>query len=270
MNLADLFDSFLIDLDGVIYVGDNSTYRAPQTIKRLFKAGKEIVFITNDPRRSSLQYSRKLASINIVTKPNNIVTSATALSMHIQNKYNIHSKSAFVIGSDNLKKEVKNIGLKLVSKNSKMNSDFVVVGGNNKVDYDDLKKATLCIRNGAKFFATNNDPYYPTAEGLVPATGALVAAIETASSVKAKIVGKPKRIMFGIAKGLLNNKSRIAVIGDRLDTDIAGGKKAGLSTILSLTGSTSMNEIKSSKIKPDYMIENLSYLHRDAKLSKYR
>ncbi|NIP30618.1 MAG: HAD-IIA family hydrolase [Candidatus Dadabacteria bacterium] len=269
MNLADLFDSFLIDLDGVVYVGDSPTYRAPQTVKKLYKAGKEIVFITNDPRRSSSQYSKKLAGIDIQCRPKNIVTSATALSLHIQNKYDINSKTAFVIGSDNLKKEIKQTGLKLISKNSKLNSDFVVVGGNNKVDYNDLKKATVCIRNGAKFFATNNDPYYPTSEGLVPATGALVAAIETASASKATVVGKPKRIMFSIAKDLLINQKRIAVIGDRLDTDIAGGKKAGFSTILSLTGSTGMHELKSSKIKPDYVIENLSYLYRDAKLSKY-
>jgi 4-nitrophenyl phosphatase len=137
------------------------------------------------------------------------------------------------------------------------------------VDYNDLKKATLCIRNGAEFYATNNDPYYPTSQGLVPATGALVAAIETASSTKATIVGKPKRIMFNIAKSLLVNKGRIAVIGDRLDTDIAGGKKAGFSTILTLTGSTKLDEVKSSKIKPDYVIKNLSCLYKDSSLSKH-
>jgi phosphoglycolate/pyridoxal phosphate phosphatase family enzyme len=269
MHLADLFDSFLIDLDGVIYVGDNATYRAPQIIKRLYKAGKEIIFITNDPRRSSSQYSRKLSNIDINSPAKNIVTSATALSIHIQKKYKTNSRTAFVIGSDSLKKEVKKTGLDLISKKSKVNCDFVIVGGNNRVDYDDLKKATLCLRNGAEFFATNNDPYYPTSEGLVPATGALVAAIETASSTKATVVGKPKRIMFNIAKSLLVNKSRIAVIGDRLDTDIYGGKKAGMSTILSLTGSTGIHEIKSSKIKPDYVIKNLSYLYKDANLSKY-
>lgn len=269
MYLADLYDSFLIDLDGVIYVGENPTYKAPQILNKLYKAGKEIIFITNDPRRSSSQYATKLTKIDINAPATNIVTSATALSIHIQRKYNTNSKKAFVIGSDNLKKEVKKIGLELISKKSKVNCDFVIVGGDNRVDYNDLKKATLCIRNGAQFFATNNDPYYPTPDGLVPATGALVAALEIASSTKATIVGKPKRIMFNIAKSLLANKSRIAVIGDRLDTDIAGGKKAGFSTILTLTGSTKMDEVKSSKIKPDYVIKNLSYLYKDSSLSKH-
>ncbi|NIV41599.1 MAG: hypothetical protein GWN50_04395, partial [Candidatus Dadabacteria bacterium] len=155
MHLADLYDSFLIDLDGVIYVGDSPTYKAPQVISRLIKAGKEVVFITNDPRRSSSQYSTKLRSIDIHTAAKNIVTSATALSTHIKNKYNTNSKTAFVIGSDNLKKEVQRAGLELITKKSRVNSDFVIVGGNNKVDYDDLKKATLCIRAGASFFATN-------------------------------------------------------------------------------------------------------------------
>ena len=227
MHLADLFDSFLIDLDGVVYVGEKPTYKAAEISDRLVKAGKEIIFITNDPRRSSAGYAKKLSDIGIKTAVKNIVTSASAISIHIRSKYNTDSKTAFVIGSDNLKREVEKTGLKLISKKSKSSSDFVVVGGHNKVDYDDLKKATLCIRSGALFFATNSDPYYPTSEGLVPATGALVAAVETASASKATIVGKPKRIMFDIAKSLLTNKKKVAVIGDRLDTDIAGGKRAG-------------------------------------------
>jgi ribonucleotide monophosphatase NagD (HAD superfamily) len=108
MHLADLYDSFLIDLDGVIYVGENPTYKAPQILNKLYKAGKEIIFITNDPRRSSSQYAKKLAKIDIHSPSKNIVTSATALSVHIQRKYNTNSKKAFVIGSDNLKKEVSN------------------------------------------------------------------------------------------------------------------------------------------------------------------
>ncbi|HSG30618.1 MAG TPA: HAD-IIA family hydrolase [Thermodesulfobacteriota bacterium] len=270
MQLADLFDSFLIDLDGVIYVGDSPTYKAAQVITKLTKAGKEVIFITNDPRRSSVGYCKKLKSIDINIPANYIVTSASALSRHIETKYNTKSKTAFVVGSDNLKKEVQRTGLKLITKISKVNSDFVIVGGHNKVDYNDIKKATLCIRAGAKFFATNNDPYYPTHEGLVPATGALVAAIETASSAKATVVGKPKRIMFDIAKNLLSSNKKVAVIGDRLDTDIAGGKRAGCSTILSLTGSTKAEEIKSSKTKPDFVIRDLSFLYKDSEISAYK
>lgn len=270
MLLADLFDSFLIDLDGVIYVGSSPTYKAAQVIKRLQKDKKEIIFITNDPRRSSQQYSERLATLDIHCPAKHIVTSSYALSLHIQNKYDINSKTAFVVGSESLKKEIKSIGLKLITKKSSLHSDFVIVGGNNTADYDDLKKATLCIRNGALFFATNNDPCYPTDEGLVPGTGALVAAIEKATAKKATVIGKPKRIMFDIAKSLVENQKRIVVIGDRLDTDIAGGKRVGLSTILTLTGSTKLNEIASSKTKPDYLIENLTYLHRDEELSVYR
>lgn len=269
MYLSKLFDSFLIDLDGVIYIGEKETYKSSETVDRLYKSGKKIIFLTNDPRRSPAEYADKLAKININTPPDNIVTSSTALSMHIKNNYNPASKTAFVIGSASLKDELREIGITIKSKNSDNNSDFVIVGGNNKVNYDDLKKATLCIRNGAKFFATNNDPYYPTPEGLVPATGALVAAIETASSEKASIVGKPNKIMFEVAKSKINSLHRCAVIGDRLDTDISGGKKAGMTTILSLTGSTDISELKKSRIKPDYVINDLTFLFKDSKLSKY-
>jgi phosphoglycolate/pyridoxal phosphate phosphatase family enzyme len=270
MCLADLFNSFLIDLDGVIYIGNTPTENAPQTVNKLFKRGKNIIFLTNDPRKSPSQYADKLAKIKINTTADKIITSATALSVYLKKRYDTFTKSAFVIGSNSLKNELSNIGLRLLSKNSDIKADFVIVGGNNKVDYNDLKKATLCIRDGAEFFATNNDPFYPTPIGLVPATGAIVAAIETASLTKAIIVGKPKKIMFDVAKSILKDQDKCAVIGDRLDTDILGGKRAGLKTILSLTGSTNIDEVRNSKIKPDYVIENLTYLFKDRKLSEIK
>jgi len=111
MLLADLFDSFLIDLDGVVYVGDKPTFKAAQITTRLIKAGKELIYITNDPRRSSTGYAKKLSGIGIKTHIKNVVTSASAISMHIESKYTTDSKTAFVIGSDNLKNEVEKLSV---------------------------------------------------------------------------------------------------------------------------------------------------------------
>lgn len=270
MYLYELFDSFLIDLDGVIYIGDNPTYKAAQSINRLNKTGKNIILITNDPRRSPSEYASKLESIKIYIDQSHIITSSRALCIYLSNIYNLKSMTAFVIGSTSLKQQVRKTGIKIKSRNSDNISDFVIVGGHNKVTYDDLKKATLCIRNGAKFYATNYDNCYPSPEGLIPGTGALVTSIETASGKKAKIVGKPKKIMFNVAKQTVKNIGRCAVIGDSIDTDISGGKKAGMKTILTLTGSTSKVDLAKSKLKPDYVIINLSYLFKDYSLSVFK
>jgi len=267
MVIANLFDAFLIDLDGVVYVGDKPINDAPETIKKLIKLGKKIIYLTNDPRKSSFQYSQRLSKLSIPSDPKHIITSASALILHIGIK-NLTNKTAFVIGSRSLKNQLRKTGLKLISRDSRNKTHYVIVGGHNKVDYDDLKKATLCLRNGANFYATNNDPYYPTPEGLVPATGALVASIKTASGIKPTIVGKPQKIMFQIAKSMLNKNDKCAVIGDRLDTDIKGGIRARLNTILCLTGATKLDEVKKSKIKPDYIIKDLSYLLKDSSISQ--
>lgn len=269
MRLIDIFDGFLIDLDGVVYIGNKPTTKAVQTIKEVKKLGKKIVYITNDPRKSPKEYSKRLSDLKIKEVSENIITSSSALSTHLKRYTDLSQKTAFVIGSRSFKNAVRKTGLTLINKNSNSKTDFVIVGGHNKVTYDDLKTATLTIRSGAKFFATNRDPYYPTPEGLVPATGALVAAIETASCKKAIIVGKPEKIMFQIAKSLFNKKDKCAVIGDRLDTDIKGGIRVGLKTILCLTGSTKLDDIENSKIKPDYVIKNLSCLFKDENLSEY-
>src|SRR3970040_344266 len=175
MKLADLFDHFIIDLDGVVYIGDKPTDGAIETIATLRELGKTVIFLTNDPRGSCREDAKR--------------------------------------------------------------SDFVIVGGHQGFNYEEMKIATLAIQNGAHFFATNRDPVYPTPEGLVPATGAILASIEYATGKKATIVGKPEVIIFEVAKKFLSSHERVAIVGDRLDTDILGGKRPGITTLFTLSGS---------------------------------
>ena len=128
MYLSKLFDSFLIDLDGVIYIGDKETYKSSQIINRLYKSEKRIIYLTNDPRRSSSEYADKLAGINIDTTADDIITSSAALIQYIKDKYNTVSKTSFVIGSASLKKEIRKSGIVIIPSNSENNSDFVIVG----------------------------------------------------------------------------------------------------------------------------------------------
>jgi 4-nitrophenyl phosphatase len=127
------------------------------------------------------------------------------------------------------------------------------------LNYEKLKRATLLIRDGARFVATNRDPNLPSEEGLLPGTGSLIAALETASGVKPMSIGKPEATIFQLAMAQMGAEAgTTATIGDRLDTDILGGQRAGTITICVLSGSSSRAEAEA--FGPDFIFEDIAHL----------
>lgn len=265
MKLVDLFDCFLIDLDGVVYIGDSAIPGSVETIKYLLNNDKFVIFLTNNPRHNLSEYTQKLNDMGIDETSLNIITSASALASHIRSNFeNLENKKAYVIGSSALKKEIEQTGLNLVLGEEAKKADFVIFGGHPEFHYEEMKIATLAISNGAHFFATNRDMVYPTSEGHIPATGAMLASIEVACGKKAISAGKPENLMFDISHTYHEHGiERIAIIGDHLDTDILGGKNAGISTILMISDRGREEELRNSDIKPDYVITNLKELLSD-------
>jgi glycerol 3-phosphatase-2 len=263
MTLSDKFDHFLIDLDGVVYTGEKPIPGSIETLLVLKDLGKNLIFLTNDPRSSVNDYSNKLNKFGFPAKPQDVITSSMAIAHYIKSKHkDITHTKAYVVGSKALKDEIEGIGLELVAGEEAKRADFVIIGGYPGFHYEELKISSLAIRNGAYFYATSRDPYIPTEEGLVPATGAVLASIEVASEKKAIVGGKPEKIIFEVAmmKNQLRPKERIAVIGDRLDSDIIGGKRAGIKTILVLSGSTKEGDLYTGDLIPDYVINDLTGL----------
>ena len=263
MKLVDLFDNFLIDLDGVVYVENKPTVGAEKALNALRGLRKRLIFLTNDPRSSPLDYSEKLKNMNIQASPDDVITSGMAIAHYIKTHFQLKQRKAYVVGSPALKGEIEQIGVKLSQGKDAREADFVVVGGHPKFHYGEMKLAALAIRNGAHFFGTNRDPVFPTSEGLVPATGAILASIEVASGKEAITAGKPEPVIFEVAMKDLTSRARTAIVGDRLDTDIVGGKRVGIKTILVLSGSTQKDEISKSQIKPDYIITDLRDLLKE-------
>ncbi len=263
MRLLDLFNGFLLDMDGVVYVGGNPIKGSADTIKYLKENGKTVLFLTNDPRRSPSECADKLRSIGIQASSEDVITSSMAIAQHICEEHNsLENMTAYVIGGNTLRNQIQNTGITIVNGEEGKYADFVILGSHHDFHYNEMKIATLALRNGADFYATNRDPAYPSEEGHIPATGAILASVEVASGKKAKVAGKPENIIFEVALGRVNNH-KIVMIGDRLDTDIQGGKDAGLSTILVLSGSTKKKDLKDSDIKPDHVINNLRDLLKD-------
>jgi HAD superfamily hydrolase (TIGR01450 family) len=263
MTLSDKFDHFLIDLDGVVYTGEKPIPGSIETLLVLKDLGKNLIFLTNDPRSSVNDYSNKLNKFGFPAKPQDVITSSMAIAHYIKSKHkDITHTKAYVVGSKALKDEIEGIGLELVAGEEAKRADFVIIGGYPGFHYEELKISSLAIRNGAYFYATSRDPYIPTEEGLVPATGAVLASIEVASEKKAIVGGKPEKIIFEVAmmRNQLRPKERIGVIGDRLDSDIIGGKRAGIKTILVLSGSTKEGDLYTGDLIPDYVINDLTGL----------
>src|SRR5262249_55525934 len=154
----------------------------------------------------------------------------------------------YVIGEDGLRLPLIDAGFTVAEEGA---AEFVVLGMDRKITYDKLRRATLLIRAGASFIATNPETTFPTQQGLVPGAGALIAAITSATGVSPLVIGKPEPACFEMALEKMGTRvGETAAIGDRLDTDIVGGHRAGLPTILVLTGVSSRNDIASALIKP--------------------
>ena len=138
----------------------------------------------------------------------------------------------------------------------------MVVSGHRGFDYEELLTATLALRGGARLFATSRDPTLPMPGGAWPGTGAILAAVETASGKTATIGGKPERHLFEMALELIAGAERVAMVGDRIASDIEGGRRAGLETILVLTGATSREEAECAEPRPDHVLDDITDLLR--------
>ncbi len=258
-RLLDRFDHFLIDLDGVVYLGDQPTPCAPETFNALKEAGKRRLFITNDPRHTANDYARKLIRLGIPADPAEFLTSGRAAALYLENEGKT-DRPIFVVGSDGLRPEIEAVGGRVLRGREGTAAAVVVVGGHEHFSYQELKIASLAIQRGAAFIATNRDANFPMPDGLWPGTGPIVAAIEVATGVSPVVVGKPEKRIFEIALDLFPPNGRSVIIGDRLDSDILGGQRAGLATILVLSGCTTAAMADRSPIRPDYVIENFSRL----------
>lgn len=230
--LADCFDAYLIDLDGVVWVGDEPLPGAIHTLRTLADRGARLVFLANDPRGARSHYAARLSAAGYPANEADIVTSSWATAAFLSAQDDTRARSTFVVGSPALHDELRKVGLRLLNGPLGRDADIVVVGGHDRFGYDELRVATQAAWRGAEIYATNRDATFPMPDGPWPATGAIVAAVEAATGRRALAVGKPEPFMFKAALARLPGHSRAAVIGDRPEVDIAGGNAAGLTTIL--------------------------------------
>src|SRR3954469_4861377 len=232
--LVAAYDQHIIDLDRTGNVGDDLTPGAVEAIDELRGAGKGVAFVTNNPRLSGEDYVRKLWKLGLRASLGDVVTVGGA-TQHLLAETRT-GRTAFVIGSPAIHQHVADAGLKVLNGTDlATRAEVVLVAGTDRVDYDDLRTATLAVRRGADFLTTSRDPTYPMPDGMWPGTGAILAAVEVASEREAGTIGKPEPQLMITAMERLGD-GRALVIGDRLDTDGEAAARAHLDFALVLTG----------------------------------
>lgn len=248
----------LVDMDGVIYRGASPTPGARDFFLFLRSVGLEFRLITNNAQRTSIQYSEKLRTMGIEVEEEAILPAGEATALRLTHMARPGAR-VYVIGQDGLVLPLDRAGFTLTDEQP----EYVVVGLDLAFTYEKLRIACQSIQRGARFIAANTDATVPVENGLLPGSGSLVAAVTTCTGVVPLVIGKPQPTMLEMAlsdMGLVSSEA--AIIGDRLETDVLAGQKAGLTTILVLTGVTSVLDVKQSAIKPDYVFEDLIELRR--------
>ncbi len=242
--------ALILDIDGVLYEGSKASPGAIGLISQLRKEGTPFLLLSNNTFRSLSGHVRKLADLGIYIKREEILTAAVVTARVIARESGSCAR-CFVVGEEGLVEAMRDAGLTVVTDDCP-DITHVVVGMDRKLTYDKLKVASLAIRRGAIFIASNPDPAYPADDGLIPASGAIQAALEAATGVPARVTGKPEATPFLLALEALGSRpENTAMLGDQVEIDIAGAKRVGLKTILILSSLTPKFEPTSATTRPD-------------------
>jgi len=262
------FSCYVFDLDGVLYLGDTPIPNATNAVERLLAAGKQVYYLTNNSGKTRTAYKEKLETVNGLSVPEaSIFTSAYATSLVLKAR-GAAGKRVFVIGEAGLAEELTNVaGMEVITVPDSVpedSIDYVVAGIDRQFTYDKLRFAHGAITRGhAEFYATNRDSTFPMEVGEIPGGGSLVAALACATSIEPITIGKPETHAYEAILEVAKVDAKDSVmVGDRLDTDIMVGKRAGAGTILVLTGVTSAEQAEAAPgpEKPDFILKDLSEL----------
>ena len=258
MALFERYDCFLFDLDGVLYRGTEPIDGAPEALRALREAGKRVAFLTNNSARTPQAVAERLRSVGVQADASEVETSAMATADLLGRR---GVGAAFVVGEEGIRSALAASGIAVLDGEPER-ADVVVVGFDTTADYAKLRTASILVERGAALVATNGDGSFPAADGTRwPGAGALLAAIVATTDAEPEIVGKPNAPLFVAALERAGG-GRPLVVGDRLDTDIAGASALGWDSLLVLTGIATREEADASPIRPTFVGEDLSVLLR--------
>jgi glycerol 3-phosphatase-2 len=259
--LSRRYDVALLDLDGVVYRGADAVPGAPAALSQARSAGMRLSFVTNNASRTPDQIAAHLGELGVAVRPDEVVTSAQAAATLLVERIGPGGR-VFVVGGVGLRDAVEAVGLVPVERYDAVPPPQAVVQGfSPDLRYEDLAQATFAVAAGAIWVATNTDATLPTARGIQPGNGTLVAAVATATGEQPVVAGKPERALVDEAIHR-SGATRPLIVGDRLDTDIEGAVRADLDSLLVLTGISTVADLLTGPpgSRPTFLGADLSAL----------
>ena len=254
-NLKDI-TVYLLDMDGTIYLGDELIPGSKEFLKTLKEKGKRYIFLTNNSSKNKHTYVEKLNNLGIDATEEEVFTSGEATTMYL-NKLKPGAR-IYLLGTPALEDEFKRAGFQLEKERHK-DIDYVVLGFDTTLTYEKLWAACEYISEGVEYIATHPDFNCPLPNGkFMPDAGAMAALIEASTGKTPLVIGKPnKEVVESIASKYNLSKENMAMVGDRLYTDIKTGINAGITSILVYSGETKLEDHEESEIKADYAFNSV-------------
>ena len=255
-NLKPEIKALVLDMDGVLWRSSQPVGDLPAIFRRIDDLGLKVICATNNSTSTPEQFAAKLATLGVTLSPEWILNSAQASAAYL-NKLHPQGGPVYLVGE---------IGLQLAFQpfgfwNTDRDVIAVVAGMDRQITYTKLSVASSLIRSGALFIGTNGDKTFPTPDGLLPGAGSILAAIETASGVAPTLIGKPSPYLYQVALERLGTSAEETLaVGDRLETDILGGQRAGMRTALVLSGVSTRADVDRWPTPPDLVAADLAEL----------
>jgi 4-nitrophenyl phosphatase len=255
-DLTPPIRALILDMDGVLWKDNTLLVDLPAVFKRIADLDLKVILATNNASRSVDMYLKRFEGFGVHLEPWQVINSAIAIGHLLRQRFP-QGGSIYIVGEQGVHDTLAEFGF----HHADQDPLAVIVGMDRQVTFDKLKRATLFIRSGLPFYATNPDKTFPTPEGLVPGAGAIIAAVQAATDLEPIFGGKPQPTMFQVALERLNLPAAQTLgVGDRLETDILGGYNAGCRTAFVLSGVSTEADLARFSPKPDIVAPDLAKL----------
>ena len=252
---------FMLDMDGTLYLGERVIKGAPEFIKRIKENGARVMYFTNNASKDRALYIEKLNRLGFEADVSEIVSSGDVTAAFLNNHR--AGKRVYLMGTPACERQFRQAGVNLVGIGEKC--DIVVVSFDTTMTYEKVENACTQIMNGAEFLSTHPDINCPTEDGFIPDSGAICAMVELSTGKKPRFFGKPYAETIEMVEEMTGLcRDSIAMVGDRLYTDIALGKKNGFTAIMVLSGEGTMQDVNElpDELKPDYIFNSVDEILR--------
>lgn len=252
------YEGAVLDLDGTVYRGEELLPGAAAVVDRLREAGAETLFFSNNPVKSREEYAERLTSMGIDVRPEDVLSSGTVTTRFLADEH--ADDSVFVVGDDGLRRQFRAAGIELVADAT--DADVLVASWDREFGYGDMLAGYRALEAGAAFYGTDPDLLIPAAEGMVPGSGSVINAIGGVLEREPdRVLGKPSPEAQRVALEALGVPAESCLlVGDRLETDIELGERAGMTTVLVRTGASTDADVENSPVTPDHVIDSLADL----------